>query len=203
MCLSPYRPRSPYNPIQMTPFSIGRDHAVDGRVHGGAQGGLAVSNRRPAEHLTLADAVAHLHQRFAPHADVLLQLDAHLGGGQQLVAERPDVAESGANPAWQSAAAWGPCDWPCASRDAAAMNGGSSQRCFSAIRRRLFCVHTFFGSRSSGQEYRLHRLHSQQNCVPATFASPTRLNSRLRIARCGSIGWPSNQRGQSSVQKLH
>ena len=36
-----------------------------------------------------------------------------------------------------------------------------------------------------------------------TLASPTMLKPSDRIALCGSIGWPSSQRGQSSVQKLH
>ena len=36
-----------------------------------------------------------------------------------------------------------------------------------------------------------------------TLASPTMLNPRLRMALWGSMGWPSSQRGQSSVQKLH
>src|SRR5208283_4685972 len=74
---------------------------------------------------------------------------------------------------------------------------------FSAAKRRLFSVQTCLGSRSSGQEYRLHRLHSQQKLVPIVLASPIRLKPRLRIALCGSIGWPSSHRGQSSVQKLH
>ena len=93
-----------------------------------------------------------LDQRLAGRADVLLQLDAHPVGRQQRVVAAARRCGTAAARASSSAAPSGPCGWPGAAPAAAGLNGGFSQRRFSAASRRLFCVQTFFGSRSSGQE---------------------------------------------------
>ncbi len=101
--------------IHTTPSAIAGHRAVDRGVDRGAEGRLAVGDRRAADHLALAPrgrptATAGSQAR----ADVLLQRDADLRGRQQLVVQRPDVAELRAAPACASAASSAPCGSPCA-----------------------------------------------------------------------------------------
>ena len=110
---------------------------------GRPQGRLAVGQRRPAHRLALGHALADLDRRLAGAPRCCFSFTPTRSAANSF---RSRVRRCG-TPQSQLGISrcMGALRLPMCNSRPRGLNGGFSQRCFSAASRRLFCVQTFFG----------------------------------------------------------